>query len=95
LFLILSEICGFMLRVLQCAGTLKSPLESRPVTADLTTAVIHYSYKFLINDVNSFNHSLPKVGLGYSRSTKVWSKYEQKNKNTTKHTYTHKWKWRA
>jgi len=29
---------------------LKTPLESRPVTADMTTIVVH-SYKLLINDV--------------------------------------------
>jgi len=35
--------------VLLCTGTLKPLLESGPVTADLTTTVVH-SYKLLIND---------------------------------------------
>jgi len=38
--------------VLQCAGKLTTPLESGPVTTDLTTTVIH-SYKLLINDVKT------------------------------------------
>jgi len=36
--------------VLRCAGTLKIWLQSGPVTADLTTTVVHSS-KLLINDV--------------------------------------------
>jgi len=35
---------------------LKTRLESGPVTADLTTTVIH-SYKLLINKVQPFTHS--------------------------------------
>jgi len=39
-------ICGM---VLWCVGTLKPWLDSGPVTADLTTTVVH-SCKLLIND---------------------------------------------
>jgi len=48
-------ICGMVLR---CAGTLKTRLESEPVTADLTTTVVHTrSYKLLINNIKPV-HSL-------------------------------------
>jgi len=61
-------ICGMVLR---CAG-ISNRLESGPVTADLTTTVVHsytvdltttvvHSYKLLINDVkpaHSLTHSL-------------------------------------
>jgi len=39
-------ICGMVLR---CADTFKTRLESGPVTADLTTTVLHSS-KLLVND---------------------------------------------
>jgi len=46
-------VCG---RVLRCAGTDKTRFESGPVTADLTTTVVH-NFKLLINDVKP-DHSL-------------------------------------
>jgi len=46
-------ICGMVLR---CAGTFNTRLKSRPVTADLTTTVVHSS-KLLLNDVKP-DHSL-------------------------------------
>jgi len=50
-------ICGM---ILHCAGTLKVKtwLETGPITADLTTTVVHTcSYKSLINDFKPI-HSL-------------------------------------
>jgi len=42
-------MCGM---VLQCAGMLKPWVDSGPVTADLTTTIIHiFSYKLLIIEV--------------------------------------------
>jgi len=43
-------ICGMVLR---CAGDIKTRLESGPVTADLTTTIVH-NYTLLINDVKHF-----------------------------------------
>jgi len=40
--------------VLQCAGTLKFHFESGPVTADLTTTVVH-RYKLLRNHVKTLH----------------------------------------
>jgi len=56
-------ICGM---VLFCAGTFKTWLESGPVTADLTTTVIHvHSYKLLINNVKPVLSHTIKILLNY------------------------------
>jgi len=39
--------------VLRCAGTLKTWIQSGPVTVEMTTTVVH-SYNFLINCIKPF-----------------------------------------
>jgi len=50
-------ICGI---VIWCAGKLTHGFESGPVTADLTTTVVH-SYKLLINEVKPVHTQLNNV----------------------------------
>jgi len=48
---------------------IKTSLESGPVTADLTTTVIH-SYKLLINDVkpvHSLTHSMNEINIKFMK----------------------------
>jgi len=50
--------------VLLCADTFKTQLESGPVTADLTTTVVH-SDKSLINNIKSV-HSITNIQSQYT-----------------------------
>jgi len=65
-------ICGMVLR---CAGTIKARLESGPVTADLTTTVVHRC-NLLMNDVKtrSLTHS---CGISFCTLTIIKNKYSR------------------
>jgi len=61
-------ICSMLL---QCAGTLKTWVESGSVTADLTTTVIH-SYKSMRHDIKPvYSHTLLLQNC-LKMSTKTW-----------------------